>query len=121
MTDIQKTYTEILNQVSKKNWKQDKTFRIGHAGASIVVSFLENGELKLKTLVKNIPDFSQSELRIALQRLMKNGYFTKGKRKDGMGYILHTDKDAGIESSIWWALLINVANGFIEREDEKNK
>lgn len=116
MTDIQKTYNKLLIEVSGKNWKlQDKDWRVGHAGAAIVVSFLENGELKLKTLVENIPDFSQTEIRLALKRLKDNGYFEKKERKDGYGYVLLTDKDVGIESPIFWALLINVANGFIDR------
>jgi transcription initiation factor IIE alpha subunit len=116
MTEIQKEYTELLNEVSKKGWKDDKTFRIGYAGAAVVISFLNRGDLKLKTLAEDIPDFTQSEIRVALQRLKRNGYFSKEKRKNDFGYVLHVDDDAGIESTIWWGLMINVANGFIERK-----
>lgn len=113
---IKKTYTDILNEVSGKNWKKDKTFRVGHAGVAITVSFLENGSLKLKTLIDNALDFSQTELRIALKALKENGYFEKNKKGE---YRLSVGKDENLEGQIFWGLLINVAQGYLKRRNTK--
>ena len=109
---IQKIYTKVLKEVSGKDWKTNKTFRIGHAGGAITCSFLENGSLNLSELKKNIPDFSQTEIRIALKRLKENGYFEKNKKGQ---YKLSIDEGIAITDEIFWGLLINVVNGFINR------
>jgi hypothetical protein len=114
MSKIPSTYNTILKSVSGKKWKDDKTFRVGHAGAAIVVSFLDNRSLKLSDLVKNLPDFHQSEIRTALKNLKANEYFTKDK--DGQ-YLLSVDEGVNLADGIFWGLLINVAQGFIQRKE----
>ena len=110
--EIQKIYTEVLNEVSGKKWKTKKEWRIGHAGSAIVCSFLDDGSLKLSGLKDNIPDFSQTEIRMALKRLKENGYFSKNKKGQ---YQLSIDEGTEVTDVIFWGLLINVANGFIKR------
>lgn len=113
MSKIPSTYNSVLKSVSGKKWKDDKAFRVGHAGAAIVVSFLDNRSLKLSDLVKNLPDFHQSEIRMALKNLKANGYFMKDK--DGK-YLLSVDKGTNLTDGIFWALLVNVAQGFLQRK-----
>jgi ppGpp synthetase/RelA/SpoT-type nucleotidyltranferase len=112
MTEIQTAYNKLLNQVSGKDWRKENKYNVGHAGLAIVVSFLHDRSLKLQELIKNIPDFSQTEIRQALKEIKSNGYFKKEKTGE---YILNVDEDDSIESVVWWGLLINVAQGFIRR------
>lgn len=113
MSKIRTAYNEVLTAISGKKWKEDKTFRVGNAGVGVVISFLDNRSLKLNDLVKKLPDFSQSEIRTALKNLKDNEYFTKDK--DGQ-YLLSVDKDTNLEDAVFWALLANVAQGFIQRK-----
>ncbi len=116
MTKAQEIYIPLIEDVGEKGWKKSSSaFRVGNAGIAITVSFLTDGRLHLAHLKKQIPDFSQSELRTALKELKQNRYFEKDKKGD---YKLSVDKDTSIEDTIFWALLANVVNGFIKRVTE---
>lgn len=112
MTEIQKTYTGILNDIAGKDWKTNDTWRVGSAGVAVAVSILGSGESKLKNITELVPDFSQTEVRTALMRLKKNGYVSS--TEDGK-YVLSVGRDESIADTLFWALLINVANGYMGR------
>lgn len=112
MSQIKKDYSSLLKEVCGRNWKNEKSYRVGNAGIALTVSFLHNRSLKIQDLVKNVPDFSQTEIKMALKNLMLNKFFEKDKDNK---YVLSVDKDSGLESIIFWALLSNVAQGFIKR------
>lgn len=132
MTDIQKSYTELLEQISGKDWKKDEKGKIGSAGISIVCSILEDGIIKINHLKSRLPDFSQTDIRIALKNIMRAGYLQAdplndlmviGKnhrplKSDEKKYRLVLSSDEKIENSIFWALMGAVAQGWIERSNK---
>ena len=112
---IQKEYKKLITQLAEnKEWqKKDDVYRVGNAGVAITISFLHDRILELRHLKKQIPDFSQSEIRLALKKLKENGYFNKNKNKE---YVLSIDKGTDLTDIIFWALLVNVVNGFLDRK-----
>lgn len=117
MTEVQTTYRELIEELgNKENWQnKSDAYRVGNAGIALTVSFLTDGSLNLKHLKEQIPDFSQTELRSALANLKQNKFFTYDRKRKQ--HILSVDKDLSIEDGLFWALLSNVANGFINRVD----
>lgn len=130
MTAIQKSYTEILNSISGKSWKKDESGKIGSAGIAIVVSVLKDGIIKVNHLKSRLPDFTQTELRVALKNILKSEYLVAdplndlmvtGKnnrrlKEDEKTYRLSLAKDEKLEDGIFWALMAAVAQGWIERK-----
>lgn len=120
MTDIQKTYREIIVAVDgRKGITFDKAtapteHRLGSAGMAITVSVLDDGNIKVNHLIKRLPDFTQSEIRTALGNLRRNGYFVFD-RKDRLYRVALGDDESQATDGIVWALLGAVANGWLKR------
>lgn len=114
MTKFQEAYREVIQEVSDTEWdKKDHAWRLGNAGVAIGLSVLEDGNAQLTHLKQRIPDFSQTELRMALARLKQNGFLHY--EEDDKEYRLVVDKGTSVEDTLYWSLLANVANGFMER------
>lgn len=111
MTEVQTTYRGMIKEISGKDWETDKSWREGNAGVAVAVSVLDDGNLDLSHLRKRLPEFTQTEVRSALSRLKRNGYF-KYLRKE-KEYRLCVSNDTSIEDGIFWALLANVAQGYM--------
>ena len=125
MTDLQKSYREVIVAINsphkgkKPTFGQavkDETSRLGNAGVAVAITVMHTGEVKLQRLSKEIPDFTQSEIRISLSRLKKNGFFPYSRKEKR--YQLSLDEGVDIGDGIYWALLGAVANGFIERSSK---
>jgi hypothetical protein len=124
MTDIQKTYREVIVAVDGQKGMtfdkciKDTSCRVGDAGLAIAVSVLEDGILKLSHLKNRIPDFTQTEIRMALSNLKKNGYFEYDV-KDKL-YRVCLDSD-GVKptDTVVWALMATVAQGWLARSNSK--
>lgn len=112
MTEVQQTYTGMLKDLSGEEWKQDDTWKVGNAGVAVAVSVLDDGNLQLQHLKERLPDFSQSEIRMAISRLKSNGYFHYDR--SAKEYRLVVSSDTSIEEGVFWAILANVANGFMK-------
>lgn len=114
MTEVQTTYQGMIKELSGENWEQDKSWREGNAGIAIAVSALDDGKLDLSHLKKRLPDFSQTEIRSALNRLKGNKYFVYD-RKEKL-HRLSVGGDTSIQETVFWALLANVAQGYMKVE-----
>jgi hypothetical protein len=116
MTEIQKTYREVLKEIAGPKWKQDSTSMQSNAGIAIALSVMDDGLLTIPHLKQRLPDFSQTDIRSALARLRRNGYFM---REEGR-YKLVIDKgiEVGGNETIFFALLGAVAQGWIERSNK---
>ncbi len=121
MTDLQKTYKEVIVAVDGRKGmtfekiKKEEKHQLGNAGIAIAVSVLNNGDIKINHLTKQIPDFTQTELRTALTNLRKNGYFVFDK-KDKRYRVALGDNEQQSTDIVVWALLGAVASGWIERK-----
>ena len=74
MSEIQKTYRDIIKKLGSDI--DDENLRLANAGIATAIAVLKDGSIRIQDLKKRIPDFTQSEIRIALARLRKNGYFS---------------------------------------------
>ena len=124
MTDIQKIYKEVIVAVDgRKGITFEKAIKetvVGNAGIAIAISVLNDGNIKINHLKSRIPDFTQTEIRIALSNLRKGGYFVFDKKDKlyRLSLISEGDRKDGVSeaNSLIWALLCGVAQGWLRRK-----
>mgnify|MGYP001558064063 CR=1 FL=1 len=121
MSEIQKNYLALIKAVDGrripiKDILADSKSRLANAGVAVASVVMSIGDIRLQKIKKEIPDFTNSEIRIVLANLRKGKYFVKVRGR----YWLEADKGSkkGTDA-VWWGLLGAVAAGWIERSNEK--
>lgn len=102
----QELYVGMLEEL-EPDWREQTGYgRDSAAGVAVACAVLNGEDPNTET----IPDFNAAQIKRAFTRLRKSGYF----HEDGERQLVVDDED-GIDSVFYWALLQNVARGFMER------